>query len=182
MIKKIKKLNQLQKLVIISTLVGIGLILLSIPSIFLNQPGWTIGIAIGVCLEVPSVALLFIGSDLALRKGSSISFLLSYGLRFILIAAGLIFTCLMYYTFDFEAFKYSVFGVLIGYTPMQFVVTIVMLKEKHDDNSLVNKNNIDISTYCSNIIEPVNLINKEEDMYKVNIINDNNQEGVNKNE
>ena len=58
-----KNLSTITKLVLITSLVGLGITLISLFTVFIGYPGWTIGIAIGSIIDVAIVALLFIGGD-----------------------------------------------------------------------------------------------------------------------
>lgn len=128
--KILAKLSTLQKMLILASLVGLVLVLGSLFTIFIGFPGWCIGVAIGSIIEVICILCLFVGSNTALKKGSAPIFLLFYFFRMTLFVAGFLLAAVMDYYLKIPEFKYSIFGVLIGYSPMQIIVAIVMLKEK----------------------------------------------------
>lgn len=125
------RLGELARLTLMAAVVGLALTAISLVSLIFDEPGWTIGVAIGSLLEIPCVALLIAGVDNVVRKQKLPPFLLFYLFRMIIFASGIILTACLYYVAHVEAFNYSVFGVLIGYTPMQVVVIAVVLYDKN---------------------------------------------------
>ena len=136
------RLNELQRMLILAGLVSIVLLLLSlIPLFAFNQFGWLIGVAIGSVIEIVNVTLLYKGSEFTLKRGKPYFFLLFYFVRMFLFLLGFLVTALLGFGFTYqgnvviapvEPFINSLWGVLIGYTPIQFVVIIVMLVSKRN--------------------------------------------------
>ena len=123
-----KNLSTITKLVLITSLVGLGITLISLFTVFIGYPGWTIGIAIGSIIDVAIVALLFIGGDRTTKSSKPGTTILFYFLRIILLAAGLIIPALLDYKFNICFMKYSVFGAAIGYVPGLFIIVLVLTK------------------------------------------------------
>ena len=123
-----KNLSTITKLVLITSLVGLGITLISIFTVFIGYPGWTIGIAIGSIIDVAIVALLFIGGDRTTKSSKPGTTILFYFLRIILLAVGLIIPALLDYKFNIGFMKYSVFGAAIGYVPGLFIIVLVLTK------------------------------------------------------
>lgn len=63
-----------------------------------------------------------------LKEGRTPLFLVFYFLRMFLFAGGIILCVVMQYVLHIEPFTYSFWGVLIGFTPMQIIVMVVMAK------------------------------------------------------
>ena len=123
-----KNLSTITKLVLITSLVGLGITLISLFTVFIGYPGWTIGIAIGSIIDVAIVALLFIGGGRTTKSSKPGTTILFYFLRIILLAAGLIIPALLDYKFNIDFMKYSVFGAAIGYVPGLFIIVLVLTK------------------------------------------------------
>ena len=123
-----KNLSTITKLVLITSLVGLGITLISLFTVFIGYPGWTIGIAIGSIIDVAIVSLLFIGGDRTTKSSKPGTTILFYFLRIILLAAGLIIPALLDYKFNIAFMKYSVFGAAIGYVPGIFIIVLVLTK------------------------------------------------------
>lgn len=136
------KLNEVSKMMVIALIVGIVLCLLSLVGLAFGQPGWIIGVSIGSVIEVLNIFFLYKGSDFALHEGKTPLFLFSYFARMILFAGGIILCVIMQYNLHISAFTYSFWGVLIGYTPMQIIVCIVMFKSGKTPLNM-NENNKD---------------------------------------
>lgn len=128
MSKKFKNYSEVSKMVVVATIVGIILCLFSIIGVCFGQPGWLIGVAIGSVIEVLNIFFLYKGSDMALQIGKTPLFLIFYFARMILFAGGIIFAVVMQYVCHIAAFTNSFWGVLIGYTPMQIIVIVIMAK------------------------------------------------------
>lgn len=134
--KFLAKLNELQKMELLAAVVAVVLMLAALLPLFLaNQPGWLIGVAIGSAIELVNIFLLYKGSELALKTFKTWLFLLMYFARMFLFLIGLVGIALLQFGFGtyvapVEAFKHAIWGVLIGYTPVQLVVIIVMIKSK----------------------------------------------------
>lgn len=124
----LKNCSDLAKLLLAASIVGIVLILASIVGIVFGQPGWMIGIALGTVVELVNIYLLYKGSELALKHFKASLFIIVYFTRMTLYIAGILVLVLMQYQFNIEVFNNSFWGFLIGITPMQAVVIIVMAK------------------------------------------------------
>ena len=134
--KFLAKLNELQKMELLAAIVSVVLMLLAlIPLLLVNQPGWLIGAAIGSAIELVNILLLYKGSEIAMKTFKTWLFLLLYFARMFLFLIGLVLVALLQFGFGtyvtaVPAFKYAIWGVLIGYTPLQIVIVVVMVKSK----------------------------------------------------
>ena len=124
----LKNCSDLAKLLLAASVTGIVLILDSIVGIVFGQPGWMIGIALGTVVELVNIYLLYKGSELALKHFKASLFIIVYFTRMTLYIAGILVLVLMQYQFNIEVFNNSFWGFLIGITPMQAVVIVVMAK------------------------------------------------------
>ena len=142
--KFLAKLNELQKMCLLSLCVGIVLMLFSLLPLFLaNQSGWLIGIAIGTILGIINICLTYQGSEVALKTFKTYSFLLFFFLRAVLVIIALVVTAMFQFGFrtsadsyivqPITAFNYSLWGFLIGYILMKIVMIIAMAKSKKND-------------------------------------------------
>ncbi len=144
--KFLAKLNELQKMELLATVVAVTLCLLAlIPLFVFNQPGWLIGVAIGSAIELVNIFLLYKGSEITLQKLKTINFVVFYLLRMTLFVLGLLIVVvfqygILNYITPVPAFKYALWGVLIGYTPVQIVVIVVMLKSKKNFVTIAENN------------------------------------------
>lgn len=131
-----KKLSELQKMLVIAAIVSVALALLALIPLFVaHQPGWLIGVGIGSAIEIVNIYLLYKGSEVALKNLKTYQFLLFYFSRMALFLVGLLVVAIFSYGFlgkiePVPAFKNAIWGLLIAYTPMQIVVIAVMLKNK----------------------------------------------------
>lgn len=134
--KKIEKLNDLKKMLLLGLAVGVVLALIMLIPLFVsNQPGWLIGVGIGTLIELFNIFLLYKGSEAALKSFKTSIFLLFYFLRMVLFIGGFLVTAMFSYgltghVMPVEVMAYSLWGVLIAYTPTQIVVIVVMVKSK----------------------------------------------------
>ena len=126
----IAKLSELQRMLLLCTLISIVLIGGSCVGLFFNQPGWLIGVSVGCFVEFINIILLYKGSGRILQAEKPILFLLFYALRMIMVIGAIIVLILLEYKAHIEVFKYSFWGVLIGYTPIQIIVIFATLKHK----------------------------------------------------
>lgn len=126
--KLFENLSELKKMILISTIVGLSLTLLAVIGVVFGQPGWIIGVAIGSVIEIANIVFLYKGSDMALKEEKTPYFLIFYFARMALFAGGIILCVVMQYVLHIDAFVNSFWGVLIGYTPMQIIIVIVMAK------------------------------------------------------
>ena len=143
----IKKLTELQKMLLLSLLVMVFLCLIClIPLFAFNQPGWLIGVAIGSIVGIINILLMYKGSQVGLKTYKTFYFMLFYFIRIILILLSFSLTALLQFGFTvgenvyFEpvsAFNFSLWGNFIGIMPMIVVLIVVMVKS--------NKNIVTIS-------------------------------------
>ena len=126
--KKLAKCSDLVKMLILASLIGFILILASIVGAVFGQFGWMIGVAIGTVIELVNLVCLYKGSELALKESKTSLFILLSFARMFLYVAGILLLVLLQYRWYIEVFTNSFWGYLIGITPMQIVVIIVMAK------------------------------------------------------
>lgn len=126
--KKLAKCSDLAKMLILASLIGFVLILASISGAVFGQFGWMIGVAIGTVVELVNLVFLYKASELALKESKTSLFILLYFARMFLYVAGILLLVLFQYRWYIEVFTNSFWGYLIGITPMQIVVIIVMAK------------------------------------------------------
>lgn len=130
------KLNELQKMLLLSGVIGVILLLASITGFFFGQPGWFIGVLVGTLVEIVNVILLYKGSENILSETKTLSFLLYFSLRMLIV----LITFVVFAYFDFKAHNpilhNAIWGELIGLGPMEIVVVIV--------TSLSNKKAIEV--------------------------------------
>ena len=144
--KFLAKLNELQKMELLAAVVAVTLCLLALLPLFLaNQPGWLIGVAIGSAIELINIFLLYKGSEIALKTFKTWKFLLLYFTRMFLFLVGLVLVAMFQFGFltyvqPIAVFKNALWGVLIGYTPVQIVVIVVMLKSKKNFVTIAENN------------------------------------------
>jgi len=131
---KIAQLSTLKKLLLLAAVVGVVLSLLALIGLIWNQPGWVIGIAAGTIVEMINIALLFKGSSLALKETKASLFLLCYFTRIVLFIGVCVLLVASQFAWKVPAFTNSVFGLLIGITPLTIVVCVVMVKS--DKNAM----------------------------------------------
>ena len=145
------KLSEMQKMLFLSAFIAVILMLFALLPLFLaNQPGWLIGIVIGSVIEIINIFLLYKASESALKTFKASIFLGLYFLRMLLYLAGFVVTAFLGFGFhwgssSFEAigaFNYSIWGVLIAYTPAQIVLVFVMVHNKKNPVT-ISEDNID---------------------------------------
>lgn len=122
--------STLVRLVLYCALFGLALIALSCIGLIFSQPGWLIGASIGMVVSVLNVFLLFKGSSAALKSYKAWLFLIFFFARMIIYVGMTVLLVYLDLSLKIEAFKNSVFGLLIAFVPMVVVVSIVMTKEK----------------------------------------------------
>ena len=132
--KRFANLSELQKMLVIASIVSVFLIAGSCVGLFFNQPGWLIGVTLGSIVEIISIILLYKGSSEVLKAEKPGYFLLFYAIRMLLFIGLILGLVLLQYKANIEIFYYSFWGALIGYTPMQVVVIIVSVKHKGQAN------------------------------------------------
>ena len=72
---KLTKLNELQRMLLLSTHIGVILLVASITGFFFNQPGWFIGVGVGTVVEIVNIVLLYKGSENVLSQTKALTFL-----------------------------------------------------------------------------------------------------------
>lgn len=124
-------------MLLLALAVGIVLILGSLVGVFFSQYGWIIGVSLGTAIELINIWLLYKGSELTLKYFKTSLFLLTYFSRMVLYIVGILVLVLLQFNFEIHVFDNSFWGFLIGITPMQVVVIVVMARS--------GKNPIDIA-------------------------------------
>ncbi len=142
--KSFSRIPLLYRMIIVGVIVGVILTLLSLLFLIWEMWDWTVGVALGSVIEIVCVTLLYLGSDLSLKDKGYAFFALFFILRMFLYAAGIIVSALLTYYFEIKAI--NVFGVLIGYAPMQIVVIIASIKERFDLTKSITKIETKIET------------------------------------
>ena len=122
------KLSELKKMLFLAFLIGFVFILASIVGALFGQWGWMIGVTLGTAIEMLNLFFLYKGSELALKSSKAGLFLLMYFARMILYAGGILILVLLQFTWKISIFDNSFWGYLIGITPMQLIVIIVMAR------------------------------------------------------
>lgn len=122
------KLSDLKKMLFLACLIGFVFILASIVGVIFGQWGWMIGVTLGTVIEMLNLFFLYKGSELALKSSKAGLFLLMYFARMILYAGGILILVLLQFTWKISIFDNSFWGYLIGITPMQLIVIIVMAR------------------------------------------------------
>lgn len=133
------KCSDLKKMVLLACLIGIVLTLASIAGAVFGQFGWMIGVVIGTIVEVVNLFLLYKSSELALKETKSSLFLLLYFVRMILYVAGILVLVFLQYFWHISFFDNSFWGFIIGISPMQIVVIIVMARSKKGPLEIAEK-------------------------------------------
>lgn len=133
------KCSDLKKMVLLASLIGIVLTLASIAGAVFGQFGWMIGVVIGTIVEVVNLFLLYKSSELALKETKSSLFLLLYFVRMIFYVAGILVLVLLQYFWHISFFDNSFWGFIIGISPMQIVVIIVMARSKKGPLEIAEK-------------------------------------------
>lgn len=121
----ITKLNELQRMLLLSAIIGVVLLLVSIVGFFFNQPGWFIGVLVGTLVELANVVLLYKGSENVLSQTKALTFLLYFSLRMLLVLASFILFAVLDFKLHIQAFRNAIWGELIGLGPMEIVVVLV---------------------------------------------------------
>lgn len=124
----LKKCSELKKMLLLASLIGTILILASIIGIVYGQFGWIIGVSFGTLVELVNLVLLYKSSEIALKDSKMSLFLLLYFARMLLFVVGILLLVLLQYRFYVEIFNNSFWGFIIGISPMQIVVIVVMAK------------------------------------------------------
>ena len=147
--KYLENFSELKRMLILSIVIALVVILIMLAPMFAaNQPGWLIGAAIGSVIEIINVFLLYKGSEYAMKSLKAGWFLIMYFLRMTLYLAGFVLTAFLGFGFLYGGmqiepipeFNYSIWGVLIAYTPAQIVVIISMLLRKKSPLTIAETN------------------------------------------
>ena len=136
--EKLANLSELKKMLLLCLVVSVVLIAASSIGLFFNQPGWIIGVSLGCVIEAINIVLLYKGSSQILKAEKPGMFLLFYALRMVLFIGVILGLVLLQYKANIEAFNYSFWGALIGYTPMQAIVIIITLRHKAKEGNVSN--------------------------------------------
>ncbi len=137
--KFLEKVDALELTRVLEGLVGIVAIGLSFIGFAFDQPGWAIGVSTGVIVSMFSTLLVFKGSDYAMKGSKTGMYLLFYFLRMILFVGTMIFFALMQYKVLNDRFNYSIWGALIGYTPMFVLLIVGQVKSTHEMDKKVRE-------------------------------------------
>lgn len=124
----LSKCSDLKKMILLASVIGLVLILASIAGAVFGQFGWMVGVALGTVVEIINLFLLFKSSEIALKETKSSLFLLLYFVRMLLYVAGILVLVLLQFFWHISFFDNSFWGFIIGISPMQIVVIIVMAK------------------------------------------------------
>jgi len=130
--KFLLKFNDLQLTILLEGIIGVVAIGLSCIGFAFNQFGWAIGISTGTLVAMISTLLVFKGSDGAIRDSKTGLYLLSYFVRMILFVGVMVVFAVLQYKVKAPAFTNSIWGALIGYTPMFVILIVGQLKSTHD--------------------------------------------------
>lgn len=139
--KFLLKFSDLTLTIMLEGIVGIIATGLSCIGFAYSQTGWAIGISTGTFVAMLSTVLVFKGSDAAIRDSKTALYLLFYFLRMILFVGVMVVFALLQYKFNNPKFDYSVFGALIGYTPMFVILIIGQIKGTHDMDKKIEEKN-----------------------------------------
>lgn len=113
-------------------IIGVVAVALSCIGFVYGQYGWAIGIATGTVVALLSTVMVFKGSDAAIRDNRTAIYLLCYFLRMILFIGVLVLFAILQYKMKVEVFYFSIWGALIGYTPMFILLVVGQIKGSHD--------------------------------------------------
>ena len=139
--KFFKKFNDLQFTIFLEGIIGVLVIGLSCIGLVFNQTGWLIGAATGTVVAILSTLLVFKGSDGAMRETKMGLYFLFYFVRMLLFIGIMILFAVLQYKLKVSAFDYSIFGALIGYTPMFIILIVGQVKGNRDlDKKVAEKN------------------------------------------
>ena len=130
--KKLTALTELQASFILAGLISIILLIVSFIFLFLNQPGWIIGVTIGTGVEFLYIWLVNFGSSLTLKEGKTGLFFLTYGLRIFSFIGFFALLVVLQYVVKVEAFFYSCWGMLIAFAPATFITIATQLMHKEE--------------------------------------------------
>lgn len=126
-----KKYNDLELTILLEGVIGIVVIGLSFIGFAFDQTGWVLGSSVGTVVAMMSTLFVFKGSDSAMKENKTGLYLLFYFLRMILFVGMMIFFALMQFKVKNYHFNYSIWGALIGYSPMFIILIIGQIKGTH---------------------------------------------------
>ena len=139
--KFLLKFNDLELTILLQGIIGLVAVGLSFLGFIYDQPGWAIGVASGTLVAAISTLLVFKGSDYAMKGNKTGLYLLFYFLRMILFVGLMVFCAVMQYKVKNDRFNYSIWGALIGYTPMFVILIVGQIKGNRDlDKKVAEKN------------------------------------------
>lgn len=130
--KFLQKFNDLTLTIFLEGIIGVVAIGLSFIGFAYGQTGWTIGIASGTVVAMLSTVLVFRGSDAAIKETKTGLYLLFYFVRMILFIGVMLVFALFQYKIKNQVFDYSIWGALIGYTPMFVLLIVGQVKGTHE--------------------------------------------------
>ncbi len=130
--KFLSKFSDFTLTIILEGIIGVVAVALSFIGFKFGQYGWTIGIATGTVLAILSTVMVFKGSDAAIRENKTGLYLLCYFLRMLLFIGIMVVFALLQYKIKNEIFNFSIWGALIGYTPMFILLIVGQYKGTHD--------------------------------------------------
>lgn len=130
--KFLKKFTDLELTILLEGIIGVIAVGLSCIGFAFDQPGWAIGVATGVIVSMVSTLLVFKGSEFAMKDNKAGLYLLFFFLRMVLFIGMTVFFALMQYKVKNDRFDYSIWGGLIGYSPMFIILIIGQIKGNHD--------------------------------------------------
>lgn len=139
--KFLLKFNELTLTILLEAFVGLLAVGLSFIGFAYGQTGWAIGISTGTLLAMVSTLMVFKGSDSAIRDNRPGLYILFYFLRMVLFVGVMVLFALMQYKVKNANFNYSIWGALIGYTPMFIILIIAQIKGNHDLDKKVEEKN-----------------------------------------
>ena len=134
----LNKLSTFCRLEFYALLVGVVVCAFSCIGLIWSKPGWLIGGAIGTGLVIINIFLIFKGSGKSLQTGRALFFLICFFLRYILFIGLAVLLAYLQFTKHVDAFEYSVFGLLIGYTPLTIVICVTMSREERNPMNIGN--------------------------------------------
>jgi len=143
--KFLSKFNDMNRALILGAIIAVIIALIMLIPLFVaNQPGWLIGVGIGSIIELVNIVLLYQGSKTVLKTFKPMMFLINYFFRMILFMAGFVLTAMLGFGLTgvmepIAQFKYSLWGVLIAYTPTQFIIILAMIMNNKTPITITEK-------------------------------------------
>ena len=131
------EIKSLLKSLLICLIIGVSIFLISlIFLIFFDSISWSIGIAIGLGASLLNVLLLYVGAHYISKSKNKALFILFYFARMIIVL-GAVLICILLGFGPFgmvivPEFKYSLFGLLVVFAPLQIVVSVVEAKSRKE--------------------------------------------------